>query len=187
MSVYESTFTQGPLSLIDALPHQYLVDLALAAGIYETVPGSQILATYGTSRWWLRRHLRRVIHDMSHGDAALVPRDGDTTPHNNNNNNSITNIKRLLTTAIATTTELADACRERCLPVTDAKEVGTMRECLANHINAVMTLKRHVAKQRQRKTCSDRTETIEEIESRGLFLLHLAIWRDPFVTIQSRQ
>jgi hypothetical protein len=160
--------TNASASLLDRMPRRYLVEFALAVGVYPTLssPWNSRLA-HCSPTWWLQRQLRHLAQAVAEDDRALQRLVREEEGRGMDALASLTDV------------EIMDACLLRGLPLTNVTFTD-MRQCLANHLRIMQYLLDVDAKaiqythdpKRVQKSASLDSETI------GMVAQHLAIIRD---------
>ena len=189
LPLYRSAFASdsSPLSSVDRLPRRYLVQFALAAGVYQTLPPrwSGWLAAW-TPSWWLRRRVRHAALAVEDDDQALLLQRGTGFGARHG----------AVVVGGLTALEVSDACLARGLPVVDVTP-EQMRECLSHHLDMMASLEEQIVASLPREqpsgdgSCSardgkddeaaasrDHSPLVVNEEALGLFTLHLTILRD---------
>ena len=122
LQVYVEAFSsaQAPLSSVDKIPRSYMVQLALALGVHQSLPSwaSEPVTRLALS-FWLRFRIRQKIQTVRHDDVALLRQGGGID--------------------LLTDIELMDACLWRGLPVDLSAE--RMRVCLKNHLDMIESVR----------------------------------------------
>jgi LETM1-like protein len=117
-------------SLMNRMPRRYLVEFALAVGVYPTLasPWNTRMANCSPT-WWLQRQVRHLAKAVAENDRALLKlvcedegRGIQDAP-----------------LASLTDVEIMDACLLRGLPLANVT-ITDMRQCLVNHLRIVQPL-----------------------------------------------
>jgi LETM1-like protein len=161
--------TNSSASLLDRMSRRYLVEFALAVGVYPTLasPWNSRLARCSPT-WWLQRQVLHLAKTLAEDDRALL-----RLLHEEEG----CGIQDAL--GSLTDVEIMDACLLRGLPLANVTSTD-MRQCLVNHLrilrplmdmDAVAIQYAHDPKRVQKSSVLD-SETI------GMVAQHLAIIRD---------
>lgn len=114
---------RGVLATLDMLPREYIVQLALAVGVNQSLPkGMAVRLTGWMPSVWLRYQIHRVATAVVEDDTLLLLED-----HDENGCADLTEI------------EVMDACLMRGLPV--GISTDKMRVCLTNHLKMIASVK----------------------------------------------
>lgn len=174
---------------LDDLPSNYVSHLALALGLYQSLPGpflNEFMGKWVVPTFFLRAQVRKALYAMAEEDAQLLVEQQDQLHCRN-----------------LTDQEVLDACLMRNLPIVLVQEhnggrEGTgqtlqealsrgpgvvdyseMRKCLTQHLDTIAIVSEEVVKNVEIQHKGERPERQSEIakELTGLFAAHLSILR----------